>query len=146
MNIPIYWECFLIALVGMIIHLIIKGVNLKNKASIANIEWSIGKWLMTDIGSIAAGIGTIFLGLWVIEPVTLRDPQSYYEIGPLRINIVALSFAFIGYVGSDLVTRAFGKMSNAYNEIIDRKTTVADQAEGNVETPTQLPANPNRKP
>jgi hypothetical protein len=45
----------------------------------------------------------------------------------------------VGYTGSDIASRIFGVVNKKINSAIDYKTTVADQATGDTEAPTQLP-------
>ena len=45
---------------------------------------------------------------------------------PFVIKYLKFGFAFIGYTGSDILSRAFGVASRKINAAIDIKTDVAD--------------------
>lgn len=131
MTFEMYATCFAVAVVGMALNMALKLKSLQDKARLANVEFNAKKYFRNDWLSITASVLTIIMFLLFVDNILVWKPivQGYLKIG----------FGFIGYTGSDIASRLFGVVNKRINAAIDYKTTVADAAEGNIESPTPLP-------
>jgi hypothetical protein len=131
MTYQLYLICFVVAIVGMALHTSLKLKSLQDKARLANVEFKVFQYFKNDWLSITASVLTIIMCLLFVDNILKWKPQAadYLKIG----------FAFVGYTGSDIASRLFGVVNKKINLAIDYKTTVADQATGDLETPTALP-------
>lgn len=133
-----YISCALAALLGLAFQIILKVRSLSNTAEKANLEFSFVKFMKTDALVNITALIVIGITMIVIDPNSVSDPDSIVKIGPLKINYVSFSFVFIGYAGTDVLSRLFSRMGKKYIEVIDHKTTIADNATGNLDTPTKI--------
>jgi hypothetical protein len=115
----------------MALHTALKLKSLQDKARLANVEFKVFQYFKNDWLSITASVLTVVMFLFFIDNILVWKPAvaDYLKIG----------FAFVGYTGSDIASRIFGVVNKKINSAIDYKTTVADQATGDTEAPTQLP-------
>jgi hypothetical protein len=129
MTLTIYLQCFGVAFLGCVLQaaMYLRGVQQKSK--LANVEFNIGMYFKNDWLSIVISFVTILLFLSFTSDIvaTFEKASKYLKLG----------FAFIGYFSQDIAARFFGALNKRVNEVIDQKTTAADQASGNV-TPTPL--------
>lgn len=131
MNLQNYLELLAVALIGMALHTVLKIKSLKEKAKLANVEFKISQYFANDWPSILASALTIGMFLFFIDSLVKWQPKAE--------NYLRVGFAFVGYTGSDIASRLFSVVNKKINTAIDYKTTVADMASGNTETPTPLP-------
>lgn len=119
----------MIATIGALLQAAIYLKNVQDKARIANVEFDASQYLKKDWLSITISMLTIIMFLMLIgEAINIK---------PELVNYLRVGFAFIGYFSQDIASRIFGAMNKKVNEVIDRKTTIADQATGeNKPTPT----------
>jgi hypothetical protein len=131
MTINLYLICFAVAMVGMALHTTLKLKSLQDKARQANVEFKVWQYFKNDWLSISASVLTVVMFLFFVDNILTWKPAvaDYLKIG----------FGFIGYTGSDIASRIFGVVNKKINLAIDHKTTVADEATGDTETPTALP-------
>jgi len=52
------------------------------------------------------------------------------------MQYVKFGFAFVGYTGSDIMSRIFSVVNKRINKAIDYKTTIADESTGTTAKPT----------
>lgn len=102
--------------------------SLQVKAKLNNvifhpIEVVTQDWLI-DIGSLIS----IIICLFFID--------SVLKIRPDAVNYLKIFFAFIGYTGSDVLSRLFSVVNNRLNAAIGYKTKQTDEANGTTDKPT----------
>lgn len=137
MTFQLYLTCFLVALVGMLLHAVLKLKSLQDKARLANVQFKASQYFIQDWLSHTASILTIIMFLIFVDNILHWKPQV---LGYLKVG-----FAFVGYTGSDIASRIFGVVNKKINTAIDYKTTVADTQTGDLEAPTPLPKKPENK-
>jgi len=118
MSLSIYFQCFLVALIGWAIHTALKMRALQTKARVANAAWSPVDYFKEDYLSVIVSILTILLFLFLIKELI-----AWHE--KLESFILSCS-AFIGYASSDIASRLFSVANDRLNKIIDKKTDIAD--------------------
>jgi amino acid permease len=101
---------------------------IQQKAKSNNIEFVPLNYFKDDWLSLTASLLTIILTLFFVSEIL--------EWKSVVINYVKIGFAFVGYTGSDIMSRLFGVVNNKINSAIDYKTTIADQATGTTDKPT----------
>lgn len=118
MNMQLYIECFVVAVLGMALQTILKIKSLQEKAKAANVKFSVGDYFKNDWGSVAASLITIIMFLFFIDNIL--------KLKPSIIDYIKLLFAFVGYTGSDIASKVFGVINKKINNAIDAKTTISD--------------------
>lgn len=118
MKFEMYLNCFVIALLGMLFSIALKGGSLQKKARVANAHFSIGKYLTDDWLSTVASFIFIIICLLLID--------VFLKWQPVVIDYVKAIFVFIGYFGGDLGSRLFSVTNQRLNKVIDYKTDIAD--------------------
>ncbi len=131
MTLTMYLLCFAVSLVGMALHTALKLKSLKEKATLANVEFNVKKYFVNDWLSVAASGLTIILFLLLAHVAANRWPQF--------VDVFPVVFAFTGYTGSDVASRLFSVVNKKINIAIDYKTTTADEMAGTLSQPTPLP-------
>lgn len=126
----IYLIWFAIGLCGIVLQVLIKMKSLEIKARKANLKFSVLEYIKEDWLSLSASIVTLIMCLFLIDEV--------FKFSDKIINYVKWIFAFVGYTGSDIMTRIFGVMNRQLNDAIDHKTTIADEHTGNTDNPTPI--------
>ena len=122
MDITGYVSCFLIATIGALLQAAIYLKNVEDKARLANVAFDRSQYLKKDWLSITISMLTIIMFLMLVGEVV----QIKHEV----VNYLKIGFAFIGYFSQDIASRLFGAMNKKVNEVIDTKTTIADQTTG----------------
>jgi hypothetical protein len=128
MTIQLYIICFVVAILGMALQTILKLRSIKTKAALANVSFNPLTYFKEDWLSIAASLITIILTLFFVSEIL--------NWNALVINYVKIGFAFVGYTGSDIMSRLFSVVNARINSAIDYKTTIADTATGTLDKPT----------
>lgn len=126
----IYLTWFGIGFCGALLQVLIKMKSLEIKSRKANLKFSPLAYLKEDFLSLSASILTLLMCLFLIDEV--------FKLNPKIVDYVKWLFAFIGYTGSDIMTRIFGVMNKQINNAIDDKTTIADEKTGNLDSPTPI--------
>ena len=126
----IYTECFLIAMLGLVLQVLLKYKSLHEKATKANIKMNLADYLKQDWLMLIASVITIGIFLFMLDDIVNFHVKA--------INWVKFLFCFVGYTGSDIMLRLFSAANKKLNNIIDAKTTESDAAAGTLNTPTQL--------
>lgn len=123
-----YLQCLAVALLGMILQALLKIKSMQDKAKKANVQFSAKEYLFDDWVSHLASFVTIIMCLFFIADFTrfFAKSDEYMKLG----------FAFIGYTGSDVMSRIFSVVNKRINDAIDYKTNIADKASGTTENPT----------
>lgn len=127
MDFTLYLNCFLVALIGMVLQALLKIKSIQEKATKANIKFSAKDYLIDDWVSHLASFVTIIMFLFFIDELS--------GISPKIVNYLKIGFAFVGYTGSDIASRLFSVVNKRINNVIDQKTTISDITTGTT-TPT----------
>jgi hypothetical protein len=127
MNTKMYAICFTIALLGMLFSIALKAGSLQKKARVANAKFSIGQFVADDWLSSLASFIFIIICLFLID--------TLFKWKPAVVDYVKPIFVFIGYFGGDLGSRLFSVTNKRLNDVIDYKTSAADEVQGTVDTP-----------
>lgn len=130
-----YAILFFIGFLGMILQALLKIKSIQGKARSANIKFSAREYFLEDWVSHCASLVTLIMFLFFVdEMITFNKIVGDY---------LKFGFAFVGYTGSDIMSRIFSVVNKRINTAIDYKTTIADEATGNLYSPT--PAAPIKK-
>jgi hypothetical protein len=128
MTLSIYIQCFAVGLLGMVLQALLKIKSIQDKARKANVEFSTKEYILDDWVSHTASLVTLCMCLFFVDEFTnfYTKASDYLKIG----------FAFVGYTGSDIMSRIFSVVNKRINNAIDYKTTIADEATGTTDKPT----------
>jgi len=128
MTIETYLILFVAGLLGISLQVVLKLRSLKIKASLANVIFNPGKALLDDWLSIVASLLTILICLLCID--------NFISYSPVIEKYLKFGMVFVGYTGSDIISRFFSVANSTINKAIDYKTTIADTATGTLDKPT----------
>jgi len=118
MDIKMYFEIFVIGLLGAILHSLFKIKSIQDKARLANVAFKPIDYWKEDWVSHLTSLCTILMCMFFVTDVITVKPDA--------LPYIRVSFGFIGYVGNDIASRFFGAVNKRVNTVIDQKTTVAD--------------------
>lgn len=124
----LYIQCFLVAFFGMLLQALLKIKSLQDKARKANVQFSPKEYLVDDWVSHSASLVTVIMIMFFVDELA--------HFSEYVMNYVKFGFAFVGYTGSDIMSRLFSVVNKRINNAIDDKTTIADQATGKADNPT----------
>jgi len=117
----IYLICFVAGMLGITIQVLAKLNSLQKKAKAGNAPAiTLSSYLNDDKIAILLGIVFLVACIFILGDQGVRTYQGLYE------NWSRCIFLFVGYGGSDLAVRVFGRASEKINSVIDRKTDIAD--------------------
>ena len=128
MTLALYAQCFFVALFGMILQALLKVKSIQDKANKANVQFSAKEYILEDWVSHCASLVTVIMVMFFIDELALFSEYV--------MQYVKFGFAFVGYTGSDIMSRLFSVVNRRINKAIDFKTTIADESTGNVDKPT----------
>ncbi len=130
MSIELYVTCGLIGLLGLIFALLLQLKAQKDKAKVANLQFTASGFFEDEWINILLSLITIIIGL-VFIPWVVGWKPSY-------IPFVRPAFLPIGYMGTDIILKLLGVVSKRLNSAIDYKTDISDKATGTLGTPTPV--------
>lgn len=128
MTLELYFQCFIVALLGSLLQSGLKIKSIQDKARKANIEFRPWSYFKDDWLSLGLSVLTIIMFLFFIE--------EFANFSDRVMQYLKFGFAFIGYTGSDILSRIFSVANKRINNAIDYKTTIADEATGTTDKPT----------
>ncbi len=128
MTLTLYLQCFAVAFCGMVLQALLKVKSIQDKAKKANVQFSAKEYFLEDWVSHTASFVTVIMVMFFIDELSLFSEYV--------MQYVKFGFAFVGYTGSDVMSRIFSVVNKRINTAIDYKTTQADQANGTVDKPT----------
>jgi len=137
MTLFLYFQCFVVALLGMALQATLKLRSIKEKAKMNKVIFNPNPidYLKEDWLSISASFITIILTLFFVSEILDWNAGV--------ISYVKIGFAFVGYTGSDVMSRLFSVVNSRINGAIQYKTEGFNEATGTKDTPT--PAEPIKK-
>lgn len=146
--IMLYLKLILVAIAGQSIQILMKSESLSKTAKISNVQYNI-KWFLTldwkPIAKAAVGIVTFFLVFGdIANPKHLANQNALYTL-PFNFQIpmyllwnvfwLLVSFVFGGF-GSYIAFKFQSEATIRILGAVDSKTTNADKASGNLDSPT----------
>ncbi len=128
----IYFNCFLIGLIGLALSVltVFRSVYLKAKQNNIIFPWKTFfgiDFFIQFIGSML----TVAAALMLLGPFLKQYPKFIDN----TLAVLA-GFATIGYVGSDIASRFFSVANSRINGAIGYKTSQTDEANGTTGAPT----------
>lgn len=128
MNISIYIDSAVLGFLGLAFSLLLQLKSQRDKAKVANLQFSIGGFFSDEWINIAIAVVVLIIALYLIAPILGWKPGYLWLIRP--------AFLPVGYMGQDILLKLFGVVNKKLNAAIDAKTTEADRASGNLDAPT----------
>ena len=128
--ISFYFQCVAVGVLGILVHSFAKINALRKKSLQNNVAFKAVDYLIEDWVSHTLSFITLLLSVFFIEDFIKYHSKGVDATGFDMLFWIKFSFAFIGYAGNDIASRLFGAVNARINNVIDRKTTIADQVEG----------------
>ena len=120
-HLKIYAFCLIAGLLGVAIQILAKLISLQKKAKAGNAEpITLKSYLKDDWAAVSLGVIFLIACIFILGDKGVRNYEDLYE------NWSRSIFLFVGYGGSDLAVRVFGRASEKINQVIDKKTDIAD--------------------
>lgn len=119
---------FIVGVIGCAIHVQLNIRELQMTSRKANVAFKASDYFKEDLLSITISISFLCLVLFFVT-----DALTLY---PKLINWMRGLFAVIGYAGDSLASKLFGQVAKRIADVIDKKTTIADETTGNLNEPT----------
>jgi len=114
-NILILFAC---GFLGVFIHCCIKANSLIVDAEKANINFTVKDYLNKDALGISVSIAMIFLWFLIFGEVGAKYPKI--------IDFIRTTFGLMGFFGSYIAQKIFSRGKQYINNVIDKKTNIAD--------------------
>ena len=127
MTLSLYLQCFTLAILGALLHALLKIKSIQSKARKANVAFKAMDYVREDVVSHLTSLTTIVVSLFLIADFLHVKPEFLYYL--------KFAFLFIGYAGNDIASRLLGAVNKRANDVIDQKTSTADEISGTT-TPT----------
>lgn len=118
----LFIQYFSAGLFGIAFHILIKVKALKNRAEIANENFSLFLYLKKDWISVIISIVTVVIAAFIFDEVV--------RFRPAVADYVKFFFIAVGYMGSSVLQAVLSKSERQIMEVINQKTNVADKAIG----------------
>src|SRR5688572_14151532 len=128
MTFSLYAQCFAVAFFGMVLQALLKIKSIQAKASNAKVQFSAKEYLLEDWVSHSASLVTVIMVMFFVD--------EFAHFSEFVMRYVKFGFAFVGYTGSDIMSRLFSVVNKRINKAIDYKTNIADEATGTTGTTT----------
>lgn len=112
----------------MVLQALLKIKSIQDKARKANVQFRAKEYLVEDWVSHCASLTTVVLVMFFVDELA--------HFSEYVMDYVKFGFAFVGYTGSDVMSRFFSVVNKRINNAIDYKTTIADQSTGTSDSPT----------
>lgn len=115
----VFIDLLLAGLLGLLIHVfLVKIPSIQERAIKANTEIKLGEFFSKDWPAIFGSFLVVLVYIFVVDEI-----QSYSSTLMAFKKILGV---FIGYCGSSIILRIFGKTEKMVLSIIDKKTDIAD--------------------
>lgn len=128
MTFSLYAQCFAVAFFGMVLQALLKIKSIQSKARLANIQFNPKEYIVEDWVSHSASLVTVIMVMFFVD--------EFAHFSEFVMQYVKFLFAFVGYTGSDIMSRLFSVVNKRINKAIDYKTTIADETTGTTDKPT----------
>jgi len=130
MKLPLSTACLFVGLIGLVIGVFWTLKRLKEKARLANLEFSNKAAFLEDWYVPASNL-LLILAAWIALP---------YRVGTKAANYADLFvigfFLLLGLGGNLMLSKLFSSVNKRFDAAIDYKTTNSDKVDGTLDTPT----------
>jgi hypothetical protein len=131
----LYLKCFLVAIIGLSMHVALKIRSLQQKAKAGNYKFNWKDYFKEDWLRVFMSVCGIAVALIILD-------EDLIQLADKKWKLLG-AFLSLGYMGSDIIYRFFGVVSKRINSVIDEKTNRLSDIELTGVTDT---VNPDPKP
>lgn len=124
----LYIKCVLACLAGNVLHIMFKILSLSKDHKVANLQFSVGKYIVDDKWALIFDALGSFLIVFLID--------EWLDFEPWVVEKIKSIFVFIGFTGSYFILQALSVAKSNYRKSVDHKTDIADKETGTLGTPT----------
>jgi hypothetical protein len=117
----LFFECFLIGLLGIAFQTMIKIKLLNDKAKAANVAFKVKDYFTQDYP-------TIILNL-IVLCVCILSFDEIMKFKPAILDYVKFFYFFVGFTGAAIFNALLSNVNKKLMKTIDEKTNVADGME-----------------
>lgn len=128
MTLTLYIHCVIACLIGNILHVGFKIISLQKDHKIANLEFSVGKYLSEDKWALLMDVFASFAVVYLID--------EFLEMDSRLIGKIKTVFVFVGFTGSYVILQVMSVAKSNFRKAVDYKTNQADEANGTLNKPT----------
>lgn len=128
-------EYFILGVVGWFAQSLLKSKAIQDKARKANIEYRFFEYYTNDWLSHSITFLCIAIAVYTVEEA--------FQVVPSLQGLVKTFFLAVGFTNGGIVSYLIGfvgskfSVSNKVNDVLDAKTSIADEMEGNTK-PTPM--------
>ncbi len=106
-------------LLGVIVHTFAKAISLQADAKKANMDFNIGDYFKHDWPAVGLSVAAVFVWWFVFPEASVKYPAL--------LNWIRGSFIAVGAMGSYIIQLALSRAKKKINEVVDKKTDIADE-------------------
>jgi len=128
MTLQLYIHCVIACLIGNLLHVGFKILSLQKDHKVANLEFSVIKYLREDKWALLMDVFASFAVVYIID--------EFMEMDSRLIGKIKTIFIFVGFTGSYVILQIMSVAKSNFRKAVDFKTTQADEANGTVDKPT----------
>jgi hypothetical protein len=128
MSAQLYFQCFLVGVLGWVIASIRKISSLQETAKRTNVEFSPIEYFKTDWAAIATTFAVIAVMLLILDQVL--------HINPKWVDYSKIVFLPTGYMGAEIIGTIMGQVKKKINAAIEYKARQTDEANNTTNAPT----------
>ena len=124
----IYFQCVIACLIGNLLHIAFKVRSLAVDHKIANLEFSIWKYISDDKWGLIVDAGASFALVYLADEWLDFDDRILGKIKSI--------FVFVGFTGSYVILQMMSVAKKKFRSAVDFKTNKSDELDGTLGTPT----------
>ena len=128
MTLQLYIHCVIACLLGNLLHVGFKILSLQKDHKIANLEFSVGKYLKEDKWALLMDVFASFAVVYIID--------EFLEMDSRLIGKIKTIFIFVGFTGSYVILQIMSVAKSNFRKAVDHKTTLIDTINNTQDTPT----------
>lgn len=134
----IYFQCVIACLIGNLLHIAFKVRSLAVDHKIANLQFSIGKYISNDKWALIVDAGASFALVYLADEWLDFDERILGKIKSI--------FVFVGFTGSYVILQAMSVAKKKFRNAVDFKTNKSDELDGTLGVPTPTNGDKPLKP
>lgn len=124
----IYYQCVLACLIGNLLHIAFKVRSLAVDHKIANLQFSVGKYIKDDKWALIVDAASSFALVYLADEWLDFDERILGKIKSI--------FVFVGFTGSYVVLQVMSVAKRKFRSAVDFKTNKSDELDGTLGAPT----------
>lgn len=124
----IYYQCVLACLIGNLLHIAFKVRSLAVDHKIANLQFSVGKYIKDDKWALIVDAASSFALVYLADEWLDFDERILGKIKSI--------FVFVGFTGSYVVLQVMSVAKRKFRSAVDFKTNKSDELDGTLGSPT----------